>query len=211
MISNVFETLFDYNEGVMTSKQAADLLTAVRGLIALALAGVGLVQGVDGLYLAAWLLLLAWITDALDGPLARNSRRSYRSWLGEHDLQIDMAVSAGLFVYLIAAGWITPLIAGFYVVIWAVVFAHWGLERSLGMLVQAPVYGRFLWAILQTAPEVGFYLVAFLVVLIIATWPRFPQQVIPGFLGGLQSLRPAHPDNDTDPKRQNGTSNKLNL
>lgn len=194
---------------MMVSKQVADVLTGIRGLIALALAWVGLMQGESGLYLAAWLLLLAWVSDALDGPLARRSRRQYRSWLGDHDLHIDMAVSGGLFVYLVTAGLITPLTAGIYAIVWAAGFICWGLNRSLGMLVQAPVYGRFLWAILQTAPEMGYVLVAYLIVLIIATWPRFPQQVVPGFLGGLHALWPAHSENAVNHHPPNGPSNKL--
>ena len=211
VVSNVFKTLTRYNASMIVSKQVADFLTGLRGLIAVTLAWVGLTRGIDGLPLAAWLLLIAWVTDGLDGPLARRSRRQYRSWLGEHDLQIDMAVSGGLFIYLAIAGLIAPMTAGAYILIWAIIFARWGLARSLGMLVQAPIYGWFIWITLRDAREIGQYLVAWIVALVIITWPRFPQQVVPNFLNGMQALwRQHHLGNHVNHHAGNGPSNKLN-
>lgn len=177
---------------MIVSKQVADFLTAVRGLIALMIAWLGIRYGADGLALVAWLLLIAWVTDGLDGPLARRSRRQYRTWLGDHDLVIDMTVSGGLIIYLTLSGFIAPVNTGLYLLVWGIIFAHWGLARSLGMLVQAPIYGWFLWISWHDAPEIGRYLVGWIAALVFVTWPRFPNEVIPGFLHGLQALRGHH-------------------
>ena len=174
---------------MIVSKQVADFLTAVRGLIALVIAWVGIKHGANGLAMAAWLLLIAWVTDGLDGPLARRSRRQYRTWLGDHDLVIDMAVSGGLILYLTISGFISPATAGLYLLVLGIIFAHWGLDRSLGMLVQAPIYGWFIWITWHEAPEIGWYLVGWIAALVVVTWPRFPNEVIPDFLHGLRALR----------------------
>lgn len=190
---------------MIASKQVADGLTALRGMIALALGVVGITQGVDGLYLAGWLQLLAWISDGLDGPLARNSRRQYRSWLGDHDLQVDMAVSVGLFIYLVSAHLIAPVVAGTYLLVWAVIFARWGFSRPLGMLVQAPIYGRFIWALVQAAPEVGYFALFWIVTLVAVTWPRFPRQVLPEFFSGIRAQWSHHSsDQDDNHSASNG-------
>lgn len=201
-------TLTCYNVNMFVSKQVADLLTGLRCFIALVFAWLGLTRGVDGLSLAAWLLLVAWITDGLDGPLARHSRRQYSSWLGDHDLQIDMAVSGGLMFYLTAAGLISPWMAAGYILAWAIIFARWGLVRSLGMLVQAPIYAWFIRITLRAVPEIGQYLVAWIIALVFITWPRFPQQIVPNFLSGIKSLREHHQANNSQIDQE--TANKLN-
>ena len=194
---------------MIVSKQVADFLTGVRGLIAVMIAWAGVTKGRDGFPLAAWLLLVAWVTDGLDGPLARRSRRQYRSWLGEHDLQIDMAVAIGLFIYLMAAELITPLTAVSYILIWAIIFARWGQNRSLGMLVQAPIYGWFIFIALRDEREIGLYLVAWIAGLILITWPRFPNQVIPNFLSGMHLLQRQRLDDPADNHAGNNPANKL--
>ncbi len=83
------------------AKQAADLLTFSRGLIAIVLICLSVTQGAEGLPLAVGLLILSWTTDALDGPLARLSAKQVHSWIGDRDLEIDMAVSCGLLIYMV--------------------------------------------------------------------------------------------------------------
>lgn len=191
---------------MMVSKQVADALTAVRGMIALALGLLGITQGIDGLYLAGWLQLVAWITDGLDGPLARNSSRQYHSWLGDHDLQVDMMVSAGLFIYLVTANLVTPIAAVSYLLIWAAIFARWGFSRPLGMLLQAPIYGRFIWVLVQAAPEVGYFALFWIITLLVVTWPRFPRQILPEFFSGIRAQLSREPKNHDG---NHGASNGL--
>lgn len=174
---------------MVVAKQVADFLSASRAAIALALAWAGFTLGAAGLRTAAALLLLSWLTDALDGALARRSSRRYHTWVGDHDLQFDMAASLGVLVYLVAAGFVEALIAGLYVCGWALVFLRWPRNRSLGMLFQAPLYGYFLWTLYVEEPGLIALLAGFLLLVMIVTWPRFPKEVVPGFLGGLPSRR----------------------
>jgi hypothetical protein len=54
------------------------------------------------------------------------------------------------------------------------------------MLFQAPIYGWFIWITLRNAPSYGAVLVLWIVLVIIATWPKFPKEVVPGFLNGMR-------------------------
>lgn len=169
------------------TKQVADGLTLLRGFIALALVWLGAVQGAAALPLAVWLLLLSWTSDALDGTLARKSGRG-PTWVGEHDLQFDISAALGLLFFMAGADFIGVPAVVVYILIWAVVFWHWSVLRPLGMLIQAPIYSWFIWVAVRDAPHAGQWLLAWIITIVILTWPRFPRQVIPEFLTGIQSV-----------------------
>jgi hypothetical protein len=172
---------------MINAKRVADLITGFRAFLALFLAWLGWARGMAGLPLAIWIMLSDWTGDSLDGTLARHSRKHYHTWLGDHDLLVDMAVATGLLLYMAAAGFVDPLLAGAYILSWGLVFTYLGIPRSLGMLVQAPIYGWFIWIAVHQTP-VGWLLVIWIIAAMIVTWPRFPQEVIPGFLTGLREL-----------------------
>jgi len=174
---------------MLVAKQFADLLTLTRTLIALILVCLGIMQGGDGLPTAALLLLVSWTTDALDGPIARRSRLSYHTWLGDHDLEVDMAVAAGLLVYMLLSGFVNPVVGTVFALGWALFFWHWGVLRSPGMLFQAPVYAWFIWLALCGSPLYGALLVGWILAAILFTWPRFLDEVVPGFLAGMRAIR----------------------
>jgi hypothetical protein len=177
-----------------TGKQAADAITYARLALAFGLVGLGVTLGRNGLGLAAWLMIADWTGDYLDGVFARHSRVRARTWIGDHDLAVDMAVSIGLLVYLLLAGLVDFRLAGAYLVSWALLFWRWRVPQALGMLFQAPIYGWFIIRTLILAPAAGGWLVAWILAAIAITWPRFPKVVVPGFLRGMQSIsrRPAH-------------------
>lgn len=176
------------NASWVDAKQVADFLTSCRVALAIVLAWLGVSQGSAGLSLAVYLMLFSWTTDSLDGPIARRSRRGDQSWIGSHDLEVDMAVSLGLLIYLVISGLIEPAIAGSYLLIWAFFFWRWGVPRSLGMLVQAPIYGWFIWVAVRDARPAGQWLIVWIVAALIITWPRFPREVIPDFLSGMRTI-----------------------
>ena len=166
-------------------KRVADLITGARLLLGASLAGLGLVRGAAALPTAVWLLLVNWAGDLVDGIIARSSRPYYHTWLGDHDLEVDMAVATALLAFLVGAGYVSPGVALLYLLAWSLVFWRMGLIRSLGMLAQAPVYGWFMWVAMQEAPQAIRWLLAWIGLVIVITWPRFPKEVIPGFLAGL--------------------------
>lgn len=171
----------------MVAKRVADLITFTRGLIAVVLVWVGFEFGATGLSLAAWLMLADWVGDMSDGRIARLSRVQHHTWIGDHDLHVDMTVSIGLLVFLVEAKFVNVWLAGGYLIVWGIYFAfRKGIPHSMGMLFQAPTYGWLIWAALRHAPLAGWSIVIFLALAIAITWPYFPQVMVPGFLDGVR-------------------------
>lgn len=173
---------------MLVSKQIADLITFSRVILAIILVWLGLIQGSVGLPLAAGIMLLDWTGDALDGTFARRSRVRYQTWIGNHDLQVDLLVSLGLLVFLVASGFWEVRRALVYVLVWSVVFWHWGLQPALGMLFQGPVYAWFIWIALHQFPSAGWMMVGWVLLAVVLTWPKFPKMVVPGFLAGMREV-----------------------
>ena len=172
---------------MLVAKQVADLITFGRGLLAFFLAGLGLLgAGRAALPLVAWLMLVDWCGDLVDGPIARRSRVYYHTWIGDHDLQIDMLVSTGLLVYLLGAGYVTWWVGVLYLLGWALFFLKQGVQPAPGMLFQAPTYFWFIWTAVRDARGMGILIILLIITLVIITWPKFPQVVVPGFLEGMR-------------------------
>lgn len=172
------------------AKQIADAITFARGLVAVALAWLGLARPSGHLLLAVGLLILDWTGDNLDGLFARRGPRGAHSWIGDHDLAVDMLVSAGLLVYLLGVGRVSPWLAGAYLLAWAVIYQHLhGVPRALGMLFQAPIYAWFILVAVAQEPLTGLWLLIWILAAVGVTWPRFPREVVPGFLDAMRRLR----------------------
>jgi len=174
---------------MIVAKQVADLITTARVLIGFVMAWLGLTQGPAGMPLVVWLLIADWTGDSVDGSIARRSRVQYRTWIGDHDLHVDIVVSVGLLIYLLASGFVSVWLALVYMIIWALVFLRLGVPRSLGMLFQAPIYAWFIWIALHAMPGIGVWMMVWIAAVMIVTWPRFPREVIPGFLSGMRAVQ----------------------
>jgi phosphatidylglycerophosphate synthase len=170
------------------AKRAADSLTVSRALLAGSLAVLGLSPSTEGLSLAALLLLACWCTDLFDGALARRSQVGAHSWIGDHDLEVDVLVSLGLLTYLMGSGFLALLYGLAYLVLWILIFRRWGWRRDPAMLFQAPIYLWFLVVTLRHAPVAGWCLVGWILTVVIVTWPRFPRDVVPGFVAGMRQV-----------------------
>jgi len=174
---------------MLVAKQVADTLTFTRAAIGVIFGWLGVTQGAQVLPQAVLFLTIAWTSDAIDGPVARRSREYYHTWIGDHDLEVDIFVSAGLLGYLWASGFVSTTVAVVYVLIWVLIFYYLGgIERTLGMLSQAPIYGWFIWVAMRDAPQAGRWLIIYLVAILVVTWPRFPKEVVPGFLSGIHQV-----------------------
>lgn len=172
----------------LNAKRIADVITAARAAIGIIFPWMGWAHGVASLPTAVWLMLVDWTGDAMDGTIARHSQPVYHTWLGDHDLEVDILVALGLLGYMVFAGFVTPALAGLYVIFWILVLWLWHVPRALGMLCQTPIYGWFILMAVQNAPQAGKWLLTWIIVAIIVTWPRFPQEVVPNFLAGMRRL-----------------------
>jgi cardiolipin synthase len=173
---------------MLVAKQVADFFTFIRVLLSPTLILLGILEGSEGLPLAIGAMIASWTSDALDGPIARRSRVKYHTWLGDHDLEVDIAVSIGLMIYMLLAEFVDLQVVGVYILLWVLIFWRWGNMRSLGMLFQAPIYGYFIYSSMRLAPLVGGWMIGWIVAVMIITWPRFPNEVVPGFLSGMKAV-----------------------
>ena len=171
---------------MIVAKLVADLITWTRVVISLLLAWMGTALGAKALPVVVICMIANWTGDMLDGSLARRSKIRYTTWIGDHDLQVDMFVSIGLLFFLLESGYTSVWQILLYAAFWLVIFKIFGIAHSLGMLFQAPIYGLFIWVAMRDAPIYGRWIVIFLVGMIILTWPRFPKMVVPGFLSGMR-------------------------
>ena len=174
---------------MISAKQVADLLTLSRLILALTLAWLGYTEGAAVLPLACWIMIASWTTDVMDGWLAKTSRRKYTTWIGEHDLFFDISVSVGLFAYLLFSRLVPLWLGVAYILLWVLIFWQFGFQFVLGMLFQAPIYGWFIGVALFQTTNNGLLMLVWIALIVLVTWPRFPQQVVPGFLEKIKAVR----------------------
>jgi phosphatidylserine synthase len=156
----------------------ADGLTASRALLGVALA---FLVARGRFEPAAVALSVAWVTDFLDGRVARAASGSTR--LGEWDMPADTAVGVGVLVGLGAGGYLPAPIV---VAVLLVFGGGFVLLRNdaLGMALQAVSYGAFLWhAWTKGAPTRWVPLVTTGAIAILDR-RRFTGVVLPQFFAG---------------------------
>jgi phosphatidylglycerophosphate synthase len=172
---------------MVSTKTLADVLTAARFCLAGFILWLGVKGGAEALSAAAVTLILAWITDVLDGPLARRDPSGRHTWIGDRDLEVDMFVGLAVLSYLTLAGYLTLKAAIGYVGVCAALMWHFR-SLHLSWAVQAPPYAGMIYAALRDAPRYGQMIVGYVALVVIATWPRFPKRVVPQFLEGMRNL-----------------------
>ena len=171
--------------------RVADVLTALRFLVAVGIAG--LLGLADALVAAAVLLSLAWITDYADGTLARRS--GLRTALGAWDPIADATVGLGLIVGLAITDRIDPVP---WLPVAAVLMAAFLVTRNLalGMVLQAVAYGLLIVEMAIDAPSALWVLGATAAVIGVADGRRFTEVVLPTFFSGLGLSRRRPPADD---------------
>lgn len=172
-------------------KTLADTLTSARLLLGPYLMWLGWREGPEAIRPATLTLLAAWATDVLDGPLARRDPRGIHTWIGDHDLEADVTVALGVWTYLALAGFLSPWLAVAYVLAATAALWHFG-SVHLAWGVQALPYGAMIWTAWRVVPPYGVLLVAWIGLVLVATWPRFPRHTLPEFLGGMRNLWRRH-------------------
>ncbi len=160
--------------------QVADVLTASRWPTALAFAALSLSPSM-AVALVGWV----WVSDALDGHLARAAGTPGR--LAATDPLADAAVAVGLVRHLVGVGFL-PGVSSTVVVL--VLLAMWWATRvvAVQMLLQTLAYASFLlWVQLERAPGRGILGLVLLGVVLVERH-RFVEELVPTFLHGWAAL-----------------------
>jgi phosphatidylglycerophosphate synthase len=169
------------------AKYAADFLTGLRPVLAAAIAVVGVVDGKHGLSTVILLLLAAWTTDWLDGPLARLSGSERRTWVGDHDLAFDIVVGVALGIYLGVSGLAPLWLVLLWIIAWmTVMFVHDTLPKPFGAIFQGPIYIWFGIVSLIELPGLGVWLWVWAVLTNVITYKRLFKESLPQFFEVLR-------------------------
>ena len=161
---------------------AADTLTAMRLVVAGAIA-VALSQGRTTL--AAGLLVVGWMTDALDGPLARSTPVPTR--LGAVDPLADAALGAGVIVGMIlddrlGSAWLIPPIVLAAVMIGA-------RSEAAGMLLQAFGYAALFWMLgVDSNVQAAAMVFAGIGIVVAIHGRRLMSEMLPKFFADVRRL-----------------------
>jgi hypothetical protein len=174
------------------AKTIADSITMTRGLLGLAMIWLGLTQGQDALPVVTLLMLLCWTGDFVDGGIAHLSRHPRRTRLGDSDIYVDLFVSLCLGIYLAAAGFVSLTFGFLYLLGWTLCLWHFGPDRNLLMLIQAPIYLDFILIALRLVPQSGRWLVLWVLLATAINWRRFTREIVPKFVSGMRSLWNGH-------------------
>ena len=159
----------------------ADVLTALRAGLAIVLAVLVASGHIDA---AAVTLAAAWLTDALDGALARAAGGGTK--LGEWDLPADVLVGAGVLAGLGLAGYLAGALVVGVLVVFGTAFVV--LRNPFpGMVLQAVAWGGILWRFWADRVAAGWVPIAVAGLIGIAERRRLFQVVLPTFFRGAAS------------------------
>jgi|YNPBryantNP2012_1023418.scaffolds.fasta_scaffold10446_4 hypothetical protein len=172
------------------TKPLADALTVTRAVLGLCIAALGLTQGRDALPTVMLILIASWLSDLVDGPLARRDPESHTNWVGEHDAEADLATSLGVAVYLVLSGYLAAWVgAGLVVSILLLWILH---SHQLAWPCYALPYVILLGLALRDAPAYGWFTILYLGVTLVLRWRRLRQEFLPQFFAAVSSLRLGH-------------------
>jgi len=168
------------------TKPLADTLTVTRVILALCVVMLGWRQGKAAFPLVVLLMVISWLTDLLDGPLARYDKTARATWIGEHDADADLSTSLGLTVYLVLSEYF-PAWAGIALVL-AILLLWLFFSQELAWPFYAAPYGFVLWKAFKEALAFGWLAVAFLGMVLMLRWRRLVYDALPRFFGALAGL-----------------------
>lgn len=168
------------------TRPLADVLTVSRAFLAILLAVLGATRGADALPAAVLIVVTSWVTDILDGPLARRDPRDWVSWVGQHDAEADLSVSLGVTAYLVLsgylAGWLGAVLALVTLLLW-VFHSH-----QLAWPVYAVPYVVLIAWAFRVAPFTGWVAGGYLALVLVVRWPRLRYEFLPEFFRAVDSL-----------------------
>jgi hypothetical protein len=160
----------------------ADVLTASRVVLALV---IGIAVATDRLSVAILVLMIAWLTDTLDGMIARSATGETR--LGDWDFRVDVSLGFAILIGLAVA----DRIPVWLVVVAIGLLAGWTWRTgnpAPAMLMMALAYGWFLPVLIIDKPAFWWMPFGVIPILLLLDWRRFFRVILPAFFKGMASI-----------------------
>jgi phosphatidylglycerophosphate synthase len=171
------------------TKWLADLLTCTRILLAVYLAWLGIAIGKPALPSVVATVVVTWLTDLFDGPIARRDVVGRRTWVGDHDAEADLSVALGIICYLVFSGYVHPPIG---LGLGLVLMALWiFVSHQAAWPAYAVPYAIIILLALDRAPFYAWVAIGYLLLTLAVTWPRFVHQYLREFFDAIYGLFPA--------------------
>ncbi len=161
---------------------AADFLTLLRVILSAALVWIGLTEGAEGLTTAVAILLFAWFSDILDGPLARRAPSSEPSWIGAHDAEADMTMSLGVLGFLAFSVLLDARLA---IGLGVVIIVLWFISYPLAWPFYALPYVFLLRVTWQRSPTASLGILLYIGMALLARFGRMRHEYLPLFFENL--------------------------
>ena len=161
---------------------AADLLTGLRFALSIA---IFLVTAAGILPATSVLVAAAWLTDLLDGRLARRAKGETR--LGSLDPIVDALVGVAIIAGLARAG---SLAVGVAVIVIGGLGAWYLMTRivTLLMILQALAYATLFWHFYQQQTDLWWVSVGVAMFITAVDARRLFSSILPVFFGGFRRL-----------------------
>lgn len=166
----VDECLSERNESYSFLRFFADFLTLVRVATAVFIVCLGLFAGPQGLRAAVIAVLVGWITDAVDGPIARNSG-SRQTWVARLDEPADLALVFSFFLFLVITG-LYPILPAIAVVTAGALILMLRPTEQVKQMVTAPIFALPIVLSFYSGWLMGAIYVVFLAVVLIFKWDK---------------------------------------
>lgn len=165
----------------------ADLLTLSRVVLSLLIILLGTQAKFVTLPQVVLVVLVAWLTDLFDGPLARQDTHHPITIIGEHDAEADLTTSIGVTVYLALAGYIPA--AGALIFLLILTWVWFWHSHQLAWPLYALPYAFLLILALHETPAYGRLMGTYILAMLVISWPRLNSEFLPEFFEAVQSVR----------------------
>jgi len=164
------------------AKTLADLLTLSRFVIAVVIIGLGWFFGEEGLQAVIGWTLLAWVTDVLDGRLARRS--GVKNRISDLDFPVDLALTCAGLIYLVLAGLVSLRFALLYcmVALGSIAFFR---KRAVTQLFMTPLYALQILIAFSRARRMAYLYLLYICAVLVVNWKRFTQ-LVEEFIEGMR-------------------------
>jgi phosphatidylglycerophosphate synthase len=164
------EELASEQGGYSLLRFIADTLTLARMGIAFIIVLLGFTFGEPALPTAIILVLIGWLTDTVDGPIARRSG-SRPTWVAAVDVPADLALVFSFFLFLVVSG-LYPLIPALAIAAAGGIIVLIRPTYDVVQMVTAPFFALPIVLSFLAGWLVGTIYVAFITFMIIFRWKR---------------------------------------
>ena len=165
----------------------ADALTFTRVIVILVVLSSGFLWGGAAFRLVTIASLLGWTTDILDGIFARRATHQRKTWIGENDFNIDVALFVAIFVYLALIGIVPNRFAIAYLVV-GTTCTFISRSQSVIQVFEAPIIALALYAVFREEPFLWRVVLLWILGAMTLCKERF-LEVVDGFFQGLRALK----------------------